>query len=66
MHHDSRAVIMRSTLNVKSSPDLSGNDLFVIHEGMVVTVVDETLGWKRIELPDGNVGWVPGASLENN
>lgn len=61
---DPRAVIIQPTLNVKSSPDLSGNDLFVIHEGMVVTVVDETLGWQRIKLPDGNVGWVPGISLE--
>jgi tetratricopeptide (TPR) repeat protein len=64
IHFDARAVIMQPTLNVKSSPDLSGNDLFVIHEGMVVKVVDETLGWKRIKLVDGNVGWVPGVSLE--
>ena len=62
--NDNRAVVMQPTLTVKSSPDKSGNDLFVVHEGLVVEEEDRTGDWKRIKLPDGNSGWVPAGSLE--
>lgn len=61
---DNRSVVMQPSLTVKSSPDKSGNDLFVVHEGLVVTEEDATGEWRRIKLPDGNTGWVPAASLE--
>ena len=63
--NDNRAVVMQPTLTVKSSPDKSGNDLFVVHEGLVVQEEDQTGDWRRIKLPDGNTGWVPAGSLEN-
>ncbi|MFT4681611.1 MAG: hypothetical protein ACI9FU_002020 [Granulosicoccus sp.] len=62
--NDNRAVVMQPSLTVKSSPDKSGNDLFVVHEGLVVEEEDQTGDWKRIKLPDGNTGWVPSKSLE--
>lgn len=62
--NDNRAVVMKPTLTVKSSPDKSGNDLFVVHEGLVIEEVDQTGEWRRIKLPDGNTGWVPARSLE--
>jgi SH3-like domain-containing protein len=55
---------MQPSLTVKSSPDKSGNDLFVVHEGLVVEEEDQAGDWKRIKLPDGNTGWVPAKSLE--
>ena len=61
---DNRSVVMQPSLTVKSSPDKSGNDLFVVHEGLVVEEEDATGEWVRIELPDGNTGWVPAVSLE--
>lgn len=57
--NDKRAVVFASTINAKSAPDRKGKDLFVIHEGLVVTVSDELNGWARINLSNGNVGWVP-------
>ena len=62
--NDDRAVVLQPTLTVKSSPDKSGNDLFVVHEGLTVKVVDRTMDWSRIKLPDGNIGWVQSGSLE--
>ncbi len=62
--NDNRAVVMQPTLTVKSSPDKSGNDLFVVHEGLVIEEVDQAGEWLRIKLPDGNTGWVPAKSLE--
>jgi len=61
---DDRAVVFEPTLNVKSAPEQTGKDLFVIHEGLVVQITEEIGDWYRIQLSDGNVGWVPKASLE--
>lgn len=48
-----KAVIFTPSVNGKSSPDASGTDLFVLHEGSVVKIEDEvedgrdkTFGWK--------------------
>ena len=58
--YDSRKAIISSPMvNGKSSPDKSGNDIFVLHEGTKVTVEDEVGEWSEIRLSDGNKGWVP-------
>lgn len=57
--NDKRAVVFASTLTAKSAPDQKGKDLFVIHEGLVVSVTDDLNGWVRIKLSNGDVGWVP-------
>jgi tetratricopeptide (TPR) repeat protein len=62
---DSRTGIIFSPLvNGKSSPDDSGTDLFVLHEGTKVSIEDEVGQWFEIRLSDGNKGWVPANSLE--
>ena len=58
------AIIMIPQVNGKSSPDQSGTDLFLLHEGTKVTVGDNVGGWFEIRLSDGNKGWVPSESLE--
>ncbi|MDR3129581.1 MAG: tetratricopeptide repeat protein [Tannerellaceae bacterium] len=58
------AIVFSPTVTVKSSPDASGTDLFVLHEGTKVTI-KSTLGvWSEIELADGNIGWMPGKDFE--
>lgn len=61
--NDKRAVVFAFTINAKSAPDKKGKDLFVIHEGLVVTVSDNLNGWARIKLSNGNVGWIPEEAL---
>jgi tetratricopeptide (TPR) repeat protein len=58
------AIIFSSQISVKSSPDDSGTDLFIIHEGTKVSVEDEVGEWLEIKLSDGNKGWIPANSLE--
>lgn len=58
------AIIFVPTVTIKSSPDTSGTDLFVLHEGTRVSV-KSTLGeWSEIVLEDGSVGWIPSKDLE--
>jgi tetratricopeptide (TPR) repeat protein len=58
-----KAIISSPDVSGKSSPDKSGTDLFVLHEGTKVTVEDSVGEWLEIRLSDGNKGWVPVNSL---
>jgi SH3-like domain-containing protein len=58
-----KAIISSPVVSGKSSPDKSGTDLFVLHEGTKVTVEDSVGEWLEIRLSDGNKGWVPVNSL---
>ena len=58
-----KAIIFTPQVSGKSSPDNSGTDLFVLHEGTKVSVEDEVGEWFEIRLSDGNKGWVPVNSL---
>lgn len=65
MTNRTAAIILQPSVTAKSTPDNSGTDLFVIHEGRKVNITDDTMkGWKEIELEDGTVGWVPTNVLE--
>ncbi len=55
--HD-EAIIFTPTVTVKSSPNESSIDLFVIHEGAKVKITDRVEGWSEIRIADGSVGWV--------
>lgn len=57
------AIITQGVVNVKSSPDRSGTDLFTIHEGTKVTI-RETLGeWVNVRV-GSNEGWMKSGYLE--
>jgi len=58
------AIVMSASVYVKSSPDSKGNDLFIIHEGTKVEVLDELNEWKKIKLLNGNVGWLLNSEIE--
>lgn len=60
----SEAIVFSPSVTAKSSPDQSGTELFVIHEGTKVKIL-ETLGtWQKIQLTDGSQGWLPSVALE--
>ena len=60
-----QAIIMRPVTSVKSSPSAeAATDLFILHEGTKVKLLDEVGVWKNIELADGRQGWIPSADLE--
>jgi len=63
VHDSHKAIIYNPVVSGKSSPDNSGTDLFVLHEGTKVSIEDEVGEWLKIRLSDGNVGWVPINSL---
>lgn len=58
------AIVFALSVTAKSSPDQSGNDLFVLHEGTKVQLKSRLSDWCEIELSDGNVGWIPFSDIE--
>ena len=61
----SGAIVMSPTITVKSTPNESGTDLFVLHEGTKVYIEDDSMkGWKEIRLEDGKEGWLPASAIE--
>jgi tetratricopeptide (TPR) repeat protein len=61
----SGAIIIRSAVNVKSTPAHNGTDLFILHEGTKVTITDNTMKeWREIRVADGKEGWLPTKDLE--
>jgi tetratricopeptide (TPR) repeat protein len=57
------AIIFIPTVNIKSSPDEKGTDIFVLHEGTKVELRDEVGNWKEIRLSDGNTGWIKSSDI---
>ncbi len=57
------AIIFTPTVNVKSSPVANGTNLFVIHEGTKIQLLDKVGEWSKIKLSDGNQGWVESTSF---
>lgn len=51
-------VILESSVTVKSSPDYTAKDEFIIHEGLKVKLEDKVDDWIKIRLEDGKVGWI--------
>jgi tetratricopeptide (TPR) repeat protein len=60
-----KAIVMRPVVSVKSSPSAEASkDLFILHEGTKVTVLDQVGAWNNISLADGRQGWLPAADME--
>ena len=58
------ALVMRPVTSAKSSPSAEASkDLFILHEGTKVTILDSVGNWNNIELADGRQGWIPSADI---
>ena len=57
VNHD-QAIVMAPTATVKSTPNESSVDLFVLHEGTKVTILETSNGWNKIRIANGSLGWL--------
>ena len=63
LQEHSEAIVFAPSVTIKSSPDVSGTDLVVLHEGTKVAVKSILGEWSEVELEDGNVGWMPSKDI---
>ena len=63
--HRTGAVITAPAVQVKSTPAANGTDVFNLHEGTKVDIIDSSMKqWKEIRIADGKRGWVETSKLE--
>ncbi|WP_448698671.1 tetratricopeptide repeat protein [Mucilaginibacter sp. AW1-3] len=55
-HHE--AIVFSPSVTAKSGPDNNAKNLFVIHDGTKVTIVENNSGWIKIRLLNGSEGWI--------
>ena len=60
-----QAVVMSSSAPVKSSPDNSSMDIFILHEGTTVKILGALNDWREISIADGKKGWINAKSIES-
>jgi tetratricopeptide (TPR) repeat protein len=58
------AVVFTPTVYVKSAPDAQSTDIFIIHEGVKVEIIEKVGEWYQIKLADGKKGWMLYNNLE--
>ena len=59
------AIVMKAVSSVRSSPsEDSAKDLFILHEGTKVRILEKVSGYDNISLADGRQGWILDSDLE--
>ena len=54
-----QGVVIADVLTARSAPEEHATELFVIHAGTELSVLEKRQGWLKIRLLDGKEGWVP-------
>lgn len=58
------AIVFTQTVNIKSSPDENSKDIFVLHEGTKVTLLDVIAEWQEIRISNGSIGWIKSTDIK--
>ena len=58
------AIVFSDEVSVKNEPTKNGDEVFSLHEGTKVIVLDEVDDWKKIRLSDGKIGWLKSNNIK--
>ncbi|TVZ26229.1 SH3 domain-containing protein [Gillisia sp. Hel_I_86] len=58
------AIVFAEEVPVRSEPNLRGNELFLLHEGTKVQILNTFQDWIQLELANGSTGWTDKSSLK--
>lgn len=56
--NNKEAIVFAEKTEVRNAPTFNSEEVFTLHEGTKVTVLDEIDNWKKIKLSDGKLGWI--------
>lgn len=63
INSNKEGIVISPTITIKSSPSSTSVDLFVLHEGAKVKILDSTDEWEKIKIANGSVGWLPSTAV---
>jgi tetratricopeptide (TPR) repeat protein len=52
------AIVFVEKTKVRNAPTLNSEEVFTLHEGTKVIILDSVDDWKKIKLADGKLGWI--------
>ncbi len=61
---DQPAIVFAEESEVRSEPNQRSPQAFLLHEGTKVQVLDSLGNWQKIELADGQIGWMQALDLK--
>jgi len=63
-NNDQPAIVFSEVVSVKSEPKVGAVNAFVLHEGTKVYVLESLDNWNKIQLTDGNEGWIENSTIK--
>ena len=57
-------IILETKVSVMNEPNISGQEIFILHEGTKVRINRSVDNWDEISIPDGKTGWIEQKNLE--
>lgn len=61
---DQPAIVFADEVGVTSEPNKSGQEVFVLHAGTKVNVLESLDNWNKIRIADGQTGWIPSNDIK--
>ena len=55
---------MEPNAYIKSAPSSQSEDLFILHEGTKIQILEVFNDWTKIKLSDGMIGWLESKAME--
>ena len=62
--NDRPAIVFAELSEVRSEPQKAGSPVILLHEGAKVYVIETVGKWKKIELTDGQEGWIDASTIK--
>ena len=62
--NDKEAIVFAQEATIKSEPNTRSNEVFRLHEGTKVKILDTINRWKKIKLADGKTGWIENDNIK--
>lgn len=59
-----RAVVLAKEVVLRSAPDEQSKEVFTLHAGATVQLLDQIGEWHKVSLQNGEQGWLPDTSFE--
>lgn len=63
-NNNQQAIIFSGSVTVKSGPVEKAGNLFVLHDGTKVNILENNNNWIKIRLANGNEGWMKAADVK--
>ncbi|WP_281541650.1 tetratricopeptide repeat protein [Maribacter aestuarii] len=57
------AIVFADEVGINAEPNNKSDEVFVLHAGTKVNVLDELNDWKKIRIADGKTGWITSENI---